>query len=517
MATKYTSKKIAINNAEQFKESFYEPEPATLGYVFLGRSNAWANEASPESIEDTLVDEKKVWDNIFAGKRITGSDVSLVVPRVDWTANTKYREYDDTTVITTLLSSNTSLNLKPIYVMTSDRNIYKCLSNNASANSTVEPSGDYTTSNGIIQTADGYLWKYMCNIKRTNKFLTNDWVPLPSSVGETDFSSSNDNLIDGGLSKIVVTNSGSAYNNPVVLVQPFANGNSTLYLANTTNVAANMSVSGTGILTGTYVTSVDAGQNRITISLPAIANGGGTGNNLTLTTRIYVDGDGSGTLATATLNTISHGIDKIAVTSTGTGYSYANVYIYGCGSSATARAVLPPKFGHGFNAAEELGASSVMVSVKIGEIDSTEGGLISTDTSFRSIGMIRDPHKYGSNVATTTSNANNTISQTTNIEVVAGTEYTLNEYVYQGATSEPTFYGFVHSQSGNTIRITKRKGNPTVGTSLIGLSSGVSRPITSYTNPEFEPYTGDILHAENLTKTDRVNGQAENIRFVISF
>ena len=109
------------------------------------------------------------------------------------------------------------------------------------------------------------------------------------------------------------------------------------------------------------------------------------------------------------------------------------------------------------------------------------------------------------------------ISQTTNIEVVAGTSYTLNEYVFQGASTEPTFYGFVHSQSGNTIRITQRKGDPVVGTSLIGLSSGVSRPITSYTNPEFEPYTGDILHAENLTKTDRVNGQAENIRFVISF
>ena len=517
MATKYTSKKIAINNAEQFKESFYEPEPATLGYVFLGRSNAWPNESSPQSIDDTVADEKKIWNDIFAGKRITGSDVRLVVPRVDWTPNTKYREYDDTSTITTLLSANTSLNLKPMYVITTDRNVYKCLSNNASANSTVEPSGDYTTSNGIIQTADGFLWKYMCNIKRTNKFLTNDWVPLPSSVGETDYSSSADNLIDGGLSKIIVTASGSGYNNPEVLVQPFANGNTTLFLANTTNVAANMTVSGTGLLSGTYITAVDPGQNKITISLPAIANGGGTGNNLTLTTRIYVDGDGVGTLATATINTSTQGIDKIAVTSTGTGYSHANVYIYGSGSSATARAVLPPKFGHGYNPAEELGASNVMISVKIGEIDSTEGGLISTDTSFRTIGLLRDPHKYGESSSMTVSNANTVITQTTNIEVVAGTAYTLNEYVYQGLSSEPTFYGFVHSQSGNTIRITSRKGNPSVGVSLIGASSGVSRPITSYVNPEFQPYTGDILHAESLTKTDRTNGQAENVRFVISF
>jgi hypothetical protein len=357
----------------------------------------------------------------------------------------------------------------------------------------------------------------MYNVRRTDKFLTTDWVPAPTTISQLDYSSSEDNLIDGGLSKIVVTNSGSGYNDPVVVVQPFANGNSTLFLANTTNVAANMTVSGTGILTGTFITAVDSGQNKITLSLPAIANGGGTGNNLTLTTRIYIDGDGSGTLATATLNNSTQGIDKITVTSTGINYSRANVFIYGAGSSAAARAVLPPKYGHGYNPAEELGGSNVLISVKLGEIDATENGLISTDTSFRSFGFLRDPHKYGSNVAVTSANANTVISQTTNVEVVAGTAYTLNEYVYQGNSSNPTFYGFVHAQSGNTIRIINRNGSPTIGGSLIGLSSGISRPVVTYTNPEFQPYTGDILYAENSVKTDRSDGQAENIRFVISF
>lgn len=517
MATKYTSKKIAFNNAEQFRESFYEPEPATVGYVFIGRSNQWSNESFPENLVDSVQDEKKVWDSIFAAKKITGSDVQLVIPRVNWTANTKYREFDDTTDLTTLLTANTSLNLKPMYVITVDRNVYKCLSNNASANSTIEPTGDYTTSNGVIQTSDGFLWKYMYNVRRTDKFLTTDWIPAPTSVDQLDYSSDEDNLIDGGLSKIVVVNKGSGYNDPVVLVQPFANGNSTLFLANTTNVAANMSVSGTGILTGTYITSVDSGQNKIVLSLPAIANGGGSGNNITLTTRIYVDGDGSGTVASATLNTSTQGIDKITVTSTGINYTRANVFIYGCGSSATARAVLPPKYGHGYNPAEELGGSNVLISIKLGEIDATENGLISTDTSFRTFGLLRDPHKYDSSVAVTSANANTVVSQTTNIEVVAGSAYTLNEYVYQGPSVKPTFYGFVHAQSGNTIKIVGRIGNPIVGTSLIGSSSGISRPVISYTNPEFQPYTGDILYAENSIKTDRSQGQAENVRLVISF
>lgn len=517
MATKYTSKKMAFNNAEQFKESFYEPEPATVGYVFLGRSTAWSNESNPEDLVDSVGDEKYVWDSIFAAKKVTGSDVELVIPRVNWTANTKYREFDDTSDLVTLLSANTSLNLKPMYVITADRNVYKCLSNNASANSTVEPTGDYTTSNGVIQTADNYLWKYMFNVRRTNKFFNNDWIPAPTSVGQLDYLSSADNLIDGGLSKIVVTNPGSNYVDSVVVVQPFANGNSTLFLANTSNVSANMSVSGTGILTGTYITSVDPGQNRITLSLPAIANGGGSNNNITLTTRIYIDGDGSGTLASATINTSNGSIDRITVTSTGIGYSHANVLIFGSGTNATARAVLPPKFGHGYNPAEELGGSNVLISVKIGEIDSTEGGLISSNTSFRTFGLLRDPHKYGSNVAISAANANSVISQTTTVEVVAGTSYTLNEYVFQGNTLSPLFYGFVHSQSGNTIKVINARGNPVIGVPLIGLGSAVSRPVISFTNPEFQPYTGDILYAENTIKTDRSDGQAENIRFVISF
>ena len=172
MATFYTSKKLSFNNAEQFKESFYEPEPATVGYVFIGNNVPYANEASPNSIVDSVSDEKSVWDNMYAAKRITGNDVELVIPRVNWTSNTKYKQYDDRISVDDLLTGNTTLNVKPMYVLTSSRNVYKCLSNNASANSTVEPSGDFTTANGTISTADGYIWKYLYNVKPTNRFLS---------------------------------------------------------------------------------------------------------------------------------------------------------------------------------------------------------------------------------------------------------------------------------------------------------------------------------------------------------
>ncbi len=186
----YTSEKLAFNNAEQFKESFYEPEPTTLGYVFIGNHIPWTNEDSPDSIIDSVKDEKSVWDNMYAAKRVTGNDVELVVPRIDWTGNTKYRQYDDTIELSSLLSSNTTQNLKPMYVVNTDRNVYLCLCNNVSSNSTVEPSGQNLTANGIIETSDGYLWKYLYNVRPSNRFLTTNWIPAPISTAKLDYSTS---------------------------------------------------------------------------------------------------------------------------------------------------------------------------------------------------------------------------------------------------------------------------------------------------------------------------------------
>ena len=101
----YTSKKLAFNNAEQFKESFYEPEPATLGYIFLGNHVSWPNEDAPPTTTDTVYNEKTIWENIYAGKRITGNDVELVIPRINWTANTKYQQYDDLALLSTMILS----------------------------------------------------------------------------------------------------------------------------------------------------------------------------------------------------------------------------------------------------------------------------------------------------------------------------------------------------------------------------------------------------------------------------
>jgi len=532
------TKKSGYNNAKTWRDVLRNSTTLScpVYYISIGNHVPYSNESNPDIVFDTVSEEKRTWDNMFAAKRVTGNDVDFVIPRVNWTANTKYRNYDDTIEISDLVSTNTSQNLKPFYVITSARNVYKCLSNNSSANSTVQPTGDYTTSNGNIATADGYIWKYMYNIKPSNKFLNDEFMPIPSSTNDLDFNVDSTGVIEGELTTIIVTNFGTNYRQASnILVDSFTTGQTSLKLANTSltldifNIPtlsnlSNLSISGTGIAADTHIQSVDEINGTLTLSTATTASGGNA-NNITITTRVYINGDGTGAEADVILsNTVSGvsaanaNVSKITVTTIGTNYARANALIFGTGTGATARVIIAPKFGHAFNPANELNANNIMLIVRIGELDSTEGGLISTDTSFRQVSLLRDPYKYNQNNSVNIQTANTTISQSYNLGIVAGPNYALNEFVFQGpSANNATAYGFVYAQTTNQVKITKVQGEFSPGLTLTGLSSGSSRIITTVTNPEFEPYTGDILYIENALKTERADGQAENIKLIISF
>lgn len=531
MATTYTSKKLAYSSAEQFKESFAEPAP-TVGYLFIGNHLPYSNEDSPDSLIDDVADEKAVWDNMYAARRVTGYDVELVVPRYTWAANSVYRHYDDRVELDYLLSSNITVlpsgigfyedlaefaNSKPMYVMNSERNVYICLDNSESSNSSVEPTGKNLSSNGNIQTADGYIWKYLYNVRASNKFLTDDWMPAPTSTAKLDYDTSPLISVDGELTYLEIMDDGDGYIHSQITVLPFTSGTNIITLANTNNIVANMAVSGTGIAGGAYITSVDTLNLKLTLSANTSANGGGSGNTVSVTTRVVIDGDGSDAIPVAN---VSNGkLSNITLTTYGKDYTRANIFVYGTGTGANVRAVLPPKFGHGYNSAKELGASSVMVAMKIGEIDTTEGGLISSNTTFRQYGLLQDPYKYGANTVISSSNANTVISQTTDLTIISGSFYNNDEFVYQGpSASAATFSGYVNNQDSNIVRLSKVVGTPTVGVPLKGISTNpTGRAVVVVDNPEFEPYTGDILYVNNITKTQRTEGQAESIKFVVRF
>ena len=523
LGPKYTSKKIRFNNAEQFKEAFFETN-ASVGYVYLSRHLPWDSPSSPDTITDTVSEEKSIWNNIIAAKKVTGNDIEFVIPRVDWQANVTYRQFDDIVTSDTLLSSNTLANVFSCYIINSERNVYKCLSNNINANSTVEPLGTNLGNRGIIETGDGFLWKYMYNIQASNKFLSNVWLPAPTSISQLEYNGSANATIDGEITTIVVATPGSGYFNTNANVSSFNTSCSILTVEASVDMAnlivTDMAVSGNGIVGNTYITAVDLVNRRINLSYATSSSGGGTSNTLSFKTRVVVDGDGSGAVATANLS--GNTIGSISLTSYGRNYNYANVNIYGTSTGAnvaSARAVIGPKYGHGYNPAKELGGHNVMIAVKIGEGDTTEGNIISPNTSFRQYGLLRNPHKYGENTAVTYANANSVISQTTAVTLIAGSDYQINEFVYQGSSlNSSTFSGYVESFTSTVVNLTNVRGTITLGSVLKGTTTNpTGRTVSSIDYPEFEKYTGDILYNENIVAIQRVAGQAENIKFVVRF
>ena len=523
MAHSYTSEKLRFKAAEQYKQAFSRNENPFVAYVAIGNHIPYPDENTPADIVDTVSTEKYVWDNMIAAKKITGNDVELVVPRITWTANNKYRQYDDTIQISELLSANASQNLQPMYVVNSEGNVYKCVSNNVGGYATVEPIGQNLNGNGNVLTADNYIWKYMYNVLTTNKFASNTWIPAPTSTSKLGYSGSSLTTIDGEILAITVDDVGAGYKNNTFTVSAFSSACTVLtvdYSVDMPNVfAVNMGVSGQGIVGDAYITAVDTVGRKINLAYGTTSSGGGTGNTLNVFTRVVVQGDGEGALATPTVSNGS--ISKITMTNFGVGYSYADVLIYGTATGANvanARVIISPKFGHGFNSAIDLGAHNVMIAVKIGEVDSTEGNVISTNTSFRQYSLLSSPYKYNQNAAVSYTSANSVISQTTDVSLIAGDSYVPNEFVYQGPISNPTFSGYVNTQTPSTINLTNVRGTISIGTVLKGVTTNpTGRTVFSIDYPEFEPYTGDIQYAENFTKIERNDGQAENIKFIVKF
>ena len=291
--TAITTTNLRINSAEQLLESVSEPA-STMLYVCYGKNTPWLNEASPNTAGDTISDKNEVWRDLISGKKVTGNDITLAIKRVNWTSNTIYTQYDDTA--NNLYDANTQF-----YVLTSDFNVYKCLYNNTSANSTSMPT--YTSFSTTSTEADGYIWKYMytLNTKERQRFLSDNWMPVKTLTlddGSPQWGIQSA-AIDGALDVILVSNSGVNY-------------------TNTSNVVITISGDGSGASATGYVNTV---SNTLA--------------NVVVTSR------GTGyTFATATVSG-------------------------GGGSGATLRPIIGPYGGHGKNPVYELGGSNILIDVLV--------------------------------------------------------------------------------------------------------------------------------------------------------
>ncbi len=151
-------------------------------YVYFGKSTPWDNENEPNEVSGCDQCEKNTRANFIYLKKLSVADTALAATKYQWAYGTKYDQYS---------VDDPDLWKKKFFIVTDTGQVYKCLSNNNGANSTIAPTG--TPTNPFI-TADGYQWKFMYNISVpvAEKFTATNFLVVPTGTQKT----SNQELVE---------------------------------------------------------------------------------------------------------------------------------------------------------------------------------------------------------------------------------------------------------------------------------------------------------------------------------
>ena len=411
-------------------------------------------------------------------------DRSFVIPRRNWTSGTVYDTYrhdygeyvtGSTTTRQTANSGASNLNDSTYYVLTTARNVYKCLDNNNNATSDEEPTG---VSTSVITTTDNYKWKYMYTLSASQQsnFLSTDFMAVTSnSSASGDQSNVISAAVDGSIDVVKIKSAGSG---------------------GTAGTFTNIPIRGDGS-GGLATVVVGGGQvTSVTVTTP------GTGYTFATISNTQIVSAGATNLAGAELDVI-----------------------------------IPPKGGHGANAVEELGAFFVMLNTSLEGTESANSGDFSAVNDFRKICLLRDPTKSSAAVTSNTARLTKAIriagsptpgTFTVDEEINQATTGAVGKVVEWDSTNRILYY----IQTRHTDEGIDSNGNQTAfsGTNAVsGAGGATGTPTTStstidnvsftsgYSASEIDADSGDILYIENRAPITRAADQTENIKLVIEF
>jgi hypothetical protein len=441
---------------------YYAPaggNPTSL-YAFIGRVTPWVNETLPPMPEQDDYSIKQIFKDIIAAKLITSSDISPVIPRIDWTSGEVYDYYSDTV---DMLAVDVDQNLiKQFYVRNKFDQIFKCLWNASGSPSTIEPQflpGTFDNT-FLVKTSDGYKWKYMYSLDTglKQKFFDTNWMPVPINM------------------------------DPPNPVQTFA-GAGSIDVINVTTI-------GQGYVPG-GVTITISGDGQFANATPVVNSAGylydvvmaNTGTNYTYA--------------------------EVAFNPT-TGSPTPNV-------TAVAIAPASPVGGHGFSPILELGCNHIMVAPEFIEGENgqlatdftyRQIGLLVDPVSQES--MAQDP-------TTIANNAFYDVTTKLFVSPGTG-NYSSGQTIYQGTNlATATFTAKVVSFDSltNIVSAINITGTPTNNQALIqdpsGAINGAVRTLLTTENPDFIIYSGYMAYIENREGIARSPDGTEQFRIVLSF
>jgi hypothetical protein len=218
---------------------------------------------------------------------------------------------------------------------------------------------------------------------------------------------------------------------------------------------------------------------------------------------VTIVGDGTGATANATIT--ANVVTAVTITAAGTGYTKASVSF--ASGAAAATAIISPRYGHGADPIEELGAKYIMINVRL---DGSESNTISTANEFRQVGIVRDPYLFGTTTRASASSYRQTFKY--QLSGISGT-FSLDEPVSSGSNTS----NVVEWDTPNLYVIKPINQNFANGATITGATSTATGTIAAITTPGLQPYTGDILYVENRVPISRAADQIEDVKLIIQF
>ena len=517
-----------IANAQTFVQSFSGIGTTSYYYAFL--SHPEGNQSildgvtlqnyksitgtTPDAPKDSFQQENLYHDTMLFAKRITSSDIALVIPNRPWTSGETYDMYRNDIDIDnrTNVTSYTNLYDSRFYAVNDEFKVYICINNGSigdengkliAKKSLQKPTHVDLSPRPAGDGSDGYLWKYLFTIKPADiiKFGTDDFIPVPSNWGDSNSIEVKNAAKDGKIETVLVKKQGQGYK----------------FGASSSTVIDNVPIYGDGDGTATASVTISAGK----------------------VTQVDVTKGGEGyTRGHLELNSSSR--DQVNKGPTDSGQAEFQV-------------IIPPQGGHGADIYRELGAFRVLLHSKF---DDTKDDLPDyvTRNNFSRVGIIKNPIKQD---ATGSSSVllNTTTATTLGAIKLAGdsasTEYPINRLITQTQTNGDVAVGYVaeFDKNTNVLRYYQPVGLSTLsdyGYKLVDFKSeavsiqgsGVVNPLqvdtgfnassvndvnvgVSFVNgiakPEIKKYSGDIIYIDNRNKVTRSSTQKEEIKIVIEF
>jgi len=478
--------KFRTHNSEQFQEAFSETSGNTM-YLGIGRPQAFATatrgdartnnegtDTAPLTPADNLNAQHFPFDDMMAAKKIAASDVTFAVPRRNWTTGTTYDIYrhdygEYATGTTTAITSNggaSTLHDSAFFVLTTARNVYKCLDNDGNTASTVEPTGTATT---VLTTADGYKWKFMYTLSASQQanFLSTDFMAVATDSTVSSAS------IDGAIDVIKIKTAGSGGTNGThtgIAIRGDGSGG-----------VCSVTVAG-GLVTAVTVTTAGTGYTFGTVSNAQIVTAGAT------------------SLSGAELDVIippKGGHGKNAIEELGGFYVMMNTSLEGTESGNSGDLTVANDFRkitliRDPNAGGSAASATTLRATKAINLSGVSGSyVVDEKITQASTGAVGKVVEWDS--------TNSILYYIQTRHTNEGIDTNGNQTAFSGTNT-------VSGAGGAT-------GTPTTSTSTIDSVSFTS----GYSASEIDHDSGDILYIENRAPITRAADQTENIKLVIEF